>query len=290
MFFLFFILITNYFFFYLGLGICAYLGLTSVQSNDEDCTEIYLDLLKENKLPIRVSLTPTYNEFNKYIEEYVENNNNNNDTKFDYSKPISLSKDSLLSINRLKLFCDGSLGADTAAIKEINQNKIYDTKDDDDIEKINFNESNDDNNKSNFIDDKYRGLLIYTNDELEEKIKKATKYNWRVELHAIGDHAADQVVSLIDKINNEADVNGENENSEEEHNNDEEETENHKKLKIFRPVLTHCQVLSKNIIKKMKKNNIIANIQPSFVPTGNFFIYIYIIFIIYFSYFIIFFK
>ena len=34
-----------------------------------------------------------------------------------------------------------------------------------------------------------------------------------------------------------------------------------------RPVLTHCQVLSSNLIDRMASRGVVANIQPSFVPT-----------------------
>jgi hypothetical protein len=35
----------------------------------------------------------------------------------------------------------------------------------------------------------------------------------------------------------------------------------------YRPVLTHCQFLGDDIIKQMQNLNVVANIQPSFVPT-----------------------
>ena len=34
-----------------------------------------------------------------------------------------------------------------------------------------------------------------------------------------------------------------------------------------RPVLTHCQVLGDDLIHRMKIGGVIANVQPSFVPT-----------------------
>jgi predicted amidohydrolase YtcJ len=36
----------------------------------------------------------------------------------------------------------------------------------------------------------------------------------------------------------------------------------------WRPILTHCQILGADLVEKMKALNAIANIQPSFVPTG----------------------
>ena len=34
-----------------------------------------------------------------------------------------------------------------------------------------------------------------------------------------------------------------------------------------RPVLTHCQVLGDDLIHRMSLGGVIANVQPSFVPT-----------------------
>lgn len=34
-----------------------------------------------------------------------------------------------------------------------------------------------------------------------------------------------------------------------------------------RPVLTHCQVLSSSLIDRMASGGVVANVQPSFVPT-----------------------
>ena len=34
-----------------------------------------------------------------------------------------------------------------------------------------------------------------------------------------------------------------------------------------RPVLTHCQILGEDLVKQMKRLGVIANVQPSFVPT-----------------------
>ena len=36
-----------------------------------------------------------------------------------------------------------------------------------------------------------------------------------------------------------------------------------------RPVLTHCQILGEDLIKKMVSQGVVANIQPSFVPTDS---------------------
>ncbi|GMH94542.1 hypothetical protein TrST_g12620 [Triparma strigata] len=121
--------------------------------------------------------------------------------------------DRILKVDRVKIFGDGSLGAGTAAI----------APDDDGSEKKNKD-----------------GLLIFSDKEMERKIALAKERGFRLEIHAIGDMAAEQVLNALEKceINKES-----------------------------RPVLTHCQVLRRDLIDKMIALNTIANIQPSFVPT-----------------------
>lgn len=84
------------------------LGLTSIQSNDinvgnknyKNILLAYQELLKENKLHIRVTLQATFNE----VEDYLEFRKLNEDNDF-------------LKIGPLKIFLDGSLGAKTALLR-----------------------------------------------------------------------------------------------------------------------------------------------------------------------------
>jgi predicted amidohydrolase YtcJ len=113
-----------------------------------------------------------------------------------------------------QIFSDGSLGANTAAIR---------TSDD----------SND-----------HSGILIHSSNDLCESICDSVQHNMRLEIHAIGDAAALQVLRAMEA--------GQSKTGKE----------------LYRPILTHCQVLGADILEYMKRLGVIANVQPSFVPTG----------------------
>ena len=63
---------------------------------------------------------------------------------------------------------------------------------------------------------------------------------FRVEIHAIGDAAAEQVLCAMETAGG---------------------------CPSERPVLTHCQILGEDLVRQMKRLGVIANVQPSFVPT-----------------------
>lgn len=63
---------------------------------------------------------------------------------------------------------------------------------------------------------------------------------FRLEIHAIGDLAAQQVLDALEKCSVDP---------------------------ATIPILTHCQVLRHDLIERMKRLNVVANVQPSFVPT-----------------------
>lgn len=90
------------------------------------------------------------------------------------------------------------------------------------------------------LDTLVTAVLINTDSEMLSKIKLADSLGWRLEIHAIGDLAATQVLDALEAAGVEPSK---------------------------RPILTHCQVLSETLIKRMRKMNVIANVQPSFVPT-----------------------
>ena len=194
-----------------GLHICKNFGLTTVQTNDEGSFHIYKKLENENKLPIRVFLTPNYTDLYK----------SESDGGLLGIKPLSaqvLNKDNThdikLTYDRIKIFSDGSLGAETAAIRKISNER---SKDDD-----------------------YSGVLIFSKETLVDMMIKSKELGFRLEVHAIGDAAAEKVIDSFEEANIKNDD---------------------------RPILTHCQVLGIDLIEKMKTMNVIANIQPSFVPT-----------------------
>ena len=193
-----------------GLDICKEFGLTGVQTNDESSFHIYKKLEEEKRLPIRVFLTPNYSDLFK-------------DTSCGGSlniKPLSASilggndtRDIKLIYDRIKIFSDGSLGAETAAIRKVSSEK-----------------SNDD----------FTGVLIFQNDKLVEMMTKSKELGYRLEVHAIGDAAAEKVLDAFEES---------------------------KIDPSDRPIITHCQVLGADLFEKMKRANCIANVQPSFVPT-----------------------
>ncbi len=118
----------------------------------------------------------------------------------------------LLRCDRVKLFADGSLGGRTAALRE----PYYGT------------DSN--------------GMLIYSQEELNQLVLQAKENSFRVEIHAIGDLAAHYVINSCKFA---------------------------KLTKEDRPILTHAQILGKDLIDEMSYYGIIANIQPSFLFTDS---------------------
>ncbi|ELU03691.1 hypothetical protein CAPTEDRAFT_206365 [Capitella teleta] len=116
----------------------------------------------------------------------------------------------LLSCDRIKLFSDGALGVGTAFLSQPYRGRAE------------------------------RGIPLHTEEELLRLVKEATASGYRLEVHAIGDAAAEMVIEAMEK----ADVTPEK-----------------------RPILTHCQILRKELIPRMKSLGMIANIQPQFVPT-----------------------
>eukprot|EP00603_Paraphysomonas_imperforata_P000486 CAMPEP_0114436556 /NCGR_PEP_ID=MMETSP0103-20121206/13524_1 /TAXON_ID=37642 ORGANISM="Paraphysomonas imperforata, Strain PA2" /NCGR_SAMPLE_ID=MMETSP0103 /ASSEMBLY_ACC=CAM_ASM_000201 /LENGTH=987 /DNA_ID=CAMNT_0001606851 /DNA_START=116 /DNA_END=3077 /DNA_ORIENTATION=+ len=89
-------------------------------------------------------------------------------------------------------------------------------------------------------DASYKGLLTHETTALVDMVAHCKRLGFRVEIHAIGDAAAKQAVYAIEKGG---------------------------MLPSDRAVLTHCQILSEDIIKNMQRLGVIANVQPSFVPT-----------------------
>lgn len=212
-----------------GLHVCLSKGITCVHTNDDHSLELYQNLQSQQLLPIRVLLTPNQQELTEEHSSHLvpfplflesEDCNAPTDAHLHSSR---------LGMNRVKIFSDGSLGAETAAMKLLQPN-------------LPSTEAAPIENSTAF-----KGILMHTAEAMEEMVKVSTERGFRVEIHAIGDAAADQVVSTIDRVNSERTRAG--------------------FPKIFRPLVTHCQVLGERIIELMHEHDIIANIQPSFVPT-----------------------
>jgi predicted amidohydrolase YtcJ len=199
-----------------GLNTCLSYGLTSVQTNDAGCYNVYKSLRDENQLKLRVFFTPNHSEISADMRE-VEAMNIMAHGGAEFNSPLSF-----LAADRVKIFSDGSLGAETAAIRT----------------QLPYNHQV--SNIDVASDSSFKGILVQPTDSLIEMISSAKAKGYRLEIHAIGDAAAEQVLTAYEACS----------------------------IKPSdRAIITHCQVLGPDLIDRMEQSGIIANVQPSFVPT-----------------------
>ena len=198
-----------------GLDYCLRMGLTCVQTNDEGCWSTYKQLADEAKLPLRVFLTIMHAEMG-----------------VDGQPAAGQQHGPLLSCHRIKMFADGALGAETAALTQPYVHRCAHS-----LHSHSHTEqqqAEDGDKRDNF------GILIYTQEGMNEKVKRAHELGYRIEMHVIGDRAAEMAVQAF------------------------------KAASIpptARPILTHCQVLSASLLRDMKELHIVADIQPQFATT-----------------------
>ena len=157
-------------FFLAGVAACLANGLTALQSNDGGgvergnrggAWEHYLAMEADGTLPLRVYLTVDHS-----------------DLAAGTAPPSgSRSPGGLAACERVKLFGDGSLGAETAAIRG-----AYNAED-----------------GSERGGAEEEGLLIQPDDELAAKIVDAKSQGFRLEIHAIGDRAAASVLDGLER-------------------------------------------------------------------------------------------
>jgi predicted amidohydrolase YtcJ len=169
-----------------GLRECLEAGLTSVQTNDAGSLAAYQALDARGELPLRVHLTLQADELQAPFR----------------------SESGMLCVERVKLFVDGALGADTALLRE--------------------------------KDGSVHGIRIHPQEELDAMVARTHRAGLRVEAHAIGDAAAAAALTSFERAG---------------------------LARADRPVLTHCQVLGADLIERMARTGVIANVQPTFVPT-----------------------
>ena len=81
-----------------GLAICRKFGLTAVQTNDEYAVKVYQQLQQEDKLQIRVFLTPMYHEI-----QDADTFELLNETPRKFSSENASSSESRLFVNRIKV-------------------------------------------------------------------------------------------------------------------------------------------------------------------------------------------
>jgi predicted amidohydrolase YtcJ len=118
-----------------------------------------------------------------------------------------------LNIGLLKLYQDGSLGGRTAAMEKP------------------YEDTNTD------------GIIIYSQNELDELVFNAQKAGFQIAIHAIGDRAMRMILDSYEKIKK---------------NYPDED---------LRPIIIHCQFTNKTLLERFKELGVVANVQPSFVMT-----------------------
>ena len=119
--------------------------------------------------------------------------------------------DEYLRIGPVKIFADGSLGARTAALA-----RDY---------------SDDSGNK---------GIMIFSQDELNAIVQKAHESSLQVAIHAIGDRAVESALNALENASSRF------------------------PRKDHRHRIEHASVLNRSLIKRMKDLDVIASIQPTF--------------------------
>lgn len=221
-----------------GLRLCSSMGLTSLQSNDASSVAVYKDLREECSLPLRVFLTPNYEEIATEVScdsvdrqsisdgdkaevrpyrpqcmprstatsQALDPNlsvSPGDQGKIDFSIP-----ESRLIVERLKIYADGSLGAETAAMKppEVPKADLLVVENVDaaataaaavtDSVSV-LAASRPDAAEDATTRPKHTGILTHSNGDLVRMISHARSNGLRVEVHAIGDAAAEQVQSLV---------------------------------------------------------------------------------------------
>lgn len=98
--------------------------------------------------------------------------------------------------------------------------------------------------EENYNDDnKTNGMLLYNDDELYQLLKTAYNNGLQIAVHAIGDRCINQVIKTLEDLDNKY------------------------VKKDPRHRIIHCQICSDDILNKLEKNKIIADIQPIFINT-----------------------
>ncbi len=183
-------------------------GLTSVQSDDigympnNDYNMLFKsfrELDEEGKLNIRIGeqcLIQKVPEIQKFFD---------NGYKFGYGNEK-------YRVNCIKLLCDGSLGARTAALR---------------------NPYSDDSSTD--------GIVLFTQDELNEIVLLSNKNNIPVAIHGIGDRAIEMALDAIEYAV-------------------EKDPAHHPRHGIV-----HCQITDENLLNRFKKLEVLALVQPIFI-------------------------
>lgn len=119
---------------------------------------------------------------------------------------------SKFTIGPMKMLQDGSLGARTAALEEPYEGETEN-----------------------------RGLIIYTQEELDDMLDFCDRHQMQTAIHCIGDRAMNMVIEAIEK------------------------SEARKENPKGRHGIVHAQITNPQILKKMAEQEILAYVQPVFV-------------------------
>ncbi len=142
--------------------------------------------------------------------------NLNNDDLLNEARALHLKSNvgsNFLKIGPVKLFQDGSLGGRTAAMLEP------------------------------YNDEPHKGVLIYSQEELDSLVLKAHDYGFQVTIHSICDVACSSVLDSYEKL-----IYKTNDNN-------------------LRPTIVHAQFTNNGLLNKFKNLGVIANVQPAFIMT-----------------------
>lgn len=90
--------------------------------------------------------------------------------------------------------------------------------------------------QDSYCDVDTKGVSIYSQEALNELTRYADSIGFQIAVHTIGDEAANMVLKSFEGITR-------------------------------RPAIIHCQFTNNELLKRFKKQNVIANVQPSFVMT-----------------------
>jgi predicted amidohydrolase YtcJ len=119
-----------------GMTMCTQFGLTTVQTNDDGALLAYRELQQKLEIPLRIFLTPVHEELNRDGDEKHKGikgiapfrpacfkTNPKPQSEKSTDSPLSIldasAADSMLLMERVKIFSDGSLGAETAALRNL---------------------------------------------------------------------------------------------------------------------------------------------------------------------------
>jgi predicted amidohydrolase YtcJ len=210
-----------------GLRECLQRGITAVQTNDGGAWPLYAALAKEEALPLRVFLTVQAHEVGTPS-----------------APPPGSRVGELLSCHRAKIFADGSLGADTAALSEPYQHLRAGEEEDEEEDgpAAKAPAAKRARSAPRECDHAHAalGVLVHAREPLRALVARTHAAGFRLEVHVIGDRAADEVLGALEAAG---------------------------AGPAARPILTHCQVLRGDLIARMRALGAVANVQPQFVAS-----------------------